>query len=139
MDNKILALAEKLKKLRDTKKEVEDEVKYISGEIETVTEELTSLMTENELPSFTYSGFTYSLSTRTFASPFAGDKESLYDALRENGYGGLITETVNANTLSSTVGELIEQNGDSLPDWLVGKVNTYEKISVRIAKSNKKS
>jgi len=139
MDNKILALAEKLKKLRDTKKEVEDEVKYISGEIETVTEELTSLMTENELPSFTYSGFTYSLSTRTFASPLAGDKESLYDALRENGYGGLITETVNANTLSSTVSELIEQNGDSLPDWLVGKVSTYEKISVRIAKSNKKS
>jgi len=62
----------------------------------------------------------------------------LYAALRENGYGGLITETVNANTLSSTVSELIEQNGEKLPGWLVGKVNTYDKVSVRIAKSTKK-
>jgi regulator of replication initiation timing len=139
MEKRILALADKLKLLRDTKSDVEEEVKYLNAEIEKVTGELTELMTENEMPSFTRSGFTYSLSTRTFASALAGDKETLYAALRENGYGGLITETVNSNTLSSTVSELIEQNGGSCPDWLVGKINTYDKVSVRIAKSAKKS
>lgn len=133
MEKQILELAEKLKTLRDTKKDVEEEVKYLNGEIEKVTDELTGLMTENELSSFTYSGFTYSLSTRTFASALAGDKESLYEALRENGYGGLITETVNSNTLSSTVSELIEENGGAYPDWLNGKISTYDKVSVRIA------
>jgi len=137
MEKQILTYAEKLKFLRDTKKAVEDEVKFLNGEIEEVTAELVDLMTESEMPSFTHSGFSYSLSTRTFASPFAGDKEALYEALRDNGYGGLITETVNANTLSSTVSELIEQNDGSCPDWLVGKVNTYDKVSVRIAKSRK--
>jgi hypothetical protein len=138
MDKSILDLAEKLKTLRNTKTNVEDEVKYLNGEIEKVMTDLSELMADNELPSFTHSGFTYSLATRTFASPLAGSKEALFDALRENGYGGLITETVNANTLSSTVSELIELNG-GVPDWLVGKVNTYDKVSVRIAKSTKKS
>ena len=135
----LLDLAQRLKTLRDTKADAEAEVKRLNGEIDNITLELTDLMTENEVPSFTHSGFTYSLTPRTFASPLAGDKEALYTALRENGYGGLITETVNANTLSSTVSELIEQNGDKLPDWLTGKVNTYDKVSVRIAKSTKKS
>ena len=139
MDKQILALAAKLKDLRDTKKDVEEEVKFLNGEIEKTMSELSELMTENELPSFTHSGFTYSLSTRSFASPLAGDKESLYAALRENGYGDIITETVNANTLSSTVNDLIEQNDDALPDWLAGKISTYDKTTVRIAKSTKKS
>jgi len=57
MEKQILALAERLKTLRDTKKDVEDEVKYLNGEIEKVTDELTNLMSEAELPSFTFSGF----------------------------------------------------------------------------------
>ena len=139
MEKQILALAERLKTLRDTKADVEAEVKFLNGELDKTTAELTDLMTEHELPSFTHSGFSYSLSTRTFASPFAGEKETLYAALRENGYGCLITETVNSNTLSSTVSELIEQNGDKLPAWLTGKVSIYDKVSVRIAKSTKKA
>ena len=139
MDKQILSLAAKLKDLRDTKKDVEEEVKFLNGEIEKVTGELSALMTDNELPSFTHSGFTYSLSTRTFASPLAGDKESLYAALRENGYGDIITETVNANTLSSTINDLIEQNDDALPDWLSGKISTYDKTTVRVAKATAKS
>ena len=139
MDKQILTLAERLKSLRNDKSSMEDEVKALNAQIEKVTGELTGLMSENELPSFTFSGFVYSLSSRTFASPLAGNKEALYEALRENGYGGLITETVNSNTLSSTVSELMENNGGLCPDWLDGKVSTYDKISVRIAKSTKKS
>ena len=138
MEKQILTLAQTLKTLRDTKSETESEVKNLNAEIEKITAELSGLMTENEMPSFTHSGFTFSLSTRTFASPLAGDKETLYAALRENGYADLITETVNSNTLSATVSGLIEENDDALPEWLEGKVSTYDKVSVRIAKSTKK-
>jgi flagellar basal body L-ring protein FlgH len=139
MEKQILDLAEDLKRLKDLKSEVETQEKDINADIDRVTANLTSLMSDNELPSFTHSGFTFSLSTRTFASALAGNKEALYEALRVNGYGDIITETVNANTLASTVGDLIEQNGDTLPGWLEGKVNTYGKVSVRISKSTKKS
>jgi flagellar basal body L-ring protein FlgH len=139
MDREILALAEELKRLKDLKTEVDAQSKDIGGNIERITSELTAKMTEAEMPSFVHSGFSFSLSTRTFASPMAGDKSALYEALRQNGYGDIITETVNANTLSSTVNDLIEQNNEELPEWLVGKINTYDKVSVRIAKSSKKT
>ena len=138
MDREILSLADELKRLKDLKAEVESQEKEINGDIEKVTSELTAKMTEAEMPSFVHSGFSFSLSTRTFASPLAGDKASLYEVLRQNGYGDIITETVNSNTLSSTVNDLIEQNNDELPDWLVGKISTYDKVSVRITKSTKK-
>jgi flagellar basal body L-ring protein FlgH len=139
MDREILALAEELKRQKDLKTEVDTQSKDIGGNIERITSELTAKMTEAEMPSFVHSGFSFSLSTRTFASPMAGDKSELYEALRQNGYGDIITETVNANTLSSTVNDLIEQNNEELPEWLVGKINTYDKVSVRIAKSSKKT
>ncbi|GHU76061.1 hypothetical protein FACS1894188_08010 [Clostridia bacterium] len=139
MDKEILTLSEELKRLKYLKTEIEAQEKDVNGDIERATRELTEKMTEAEMPSFVHSGFSFSLSTRTFASPIAGDKAALYEVLRQNGYGDIITETVNANTLSSTVNDLIEQNNDVLPNWLLGKVNTYDKVSVRITKSTKKS
>jgi hypothetical protein len=55
--------------------------------------------------------------------------------LRENGFGDLVYETVNANSLSSFVKEQISQNNDKLPDWLMGKVNIFEKTTVSVRKS----
>ena len=49
----LLDLAHRLKTLRDTKADAEAEVKRLNGEIDQATLELTDLMTENEMPSFT--------------------------------------------------------------------------------------
>jgi len=54
------------------------------------------------------------LTSRTFASPIAGQRAALFDALRAQGHGDLIVENVNPQTLSSFVRERIAENEDSL-------------------------
>lgn len=46
------------------------------------------------------------------------DKQLGFDWLRANGHGGLITETVNASTISAFAKELIEVDGMELPPEL---------------------
>jgi uncharacterized coiled-coil protein SlyX len=128
----ILALAEELTELRALKSNLDEELKFVNGKIEKVNTALVEAMTESEMPNFTHSGFQYALSTRNFASATDGDKDSLYAVLRDNGFDHLFT--VNAQTLTSTVRELMENNADTLPDWLDGKVSLYDKVSVRVTK-----
>ena len=59
----------------------------------------------------------------------------MFDALKKQGFGSLITETVNANSLSAFVREQIEENEDTLPEWLEDKVNVFEKVSVGVRKA----
>jgi hypothetical protein len=137
-DNRMFKLADELKKLRDRKTALEAEIKEINAAIDEADYALSELMTETETQNFTRSGVMFSLTTKTRASAMAGDKTSLFDALRSNGYGDLVYETVNANSLSSFVKEQMEENGDELPAWLEGKVNVFEKVTVSVRKSNKR-
>jgi hypothetical protein len=137
-DNRMFDLADELKNLRDRKTALEAEVKAINAAIDEADYALSELMAETETQNFTRSGVMFSLTTKTRASSMAGDKDSLFDALRSNGYGDLVYETVNANSLSSFVKEQMEENGDELPAWLEGKVNVFEKVTVSVRKSNKR-
>lgn len=56
-------------------------------------------------------------------------------ALKANGYGSLVTETVNANTLASFAKErMAETETGELPGWLAEVVSTFEKVSVGVRK-----
>jgi len=128
-------LADRLKELREAKKAVEEELKSINAEIDDVEYRLSELMISNETQNFTRAGTMFCLSTTTRASAAAGMKEELFDALRSKGFGELIYETVNANSLSAFVKEQIAENGDELPDWLKGLVNVFEKTTVTMRKA----
>ena len=130
-------LAEKLKALRDKKQDTEQKVKDITAELNAVEQELVAMMTETQ--NFTRAGTMFSLKNTTRASAKAGLKEELFSALRSEGYGDLIYETVNANSFSAFVNEQITENGEELPDWLNGLVNVYEQTKVSVRKSTKKS
>jgi hypothetical protein len=54
--------------------------------------------------------------------------------LKDNGYGSLVVETVNANTLASFVKEQKAANEDEVPAWLSDVVSVYEKVSVGVRK-----
>ena len=138
MDNeKMFELAEKLKSLRDEKSEAEAELKEINAQIDETDYRLSELMAESETQNFTRAGTMFCLTTKTRASAVAGSKEDLYAALREQGFGDLVYETVNANSLSSFVKEQIGENEDELPDWLDGLVNVFEKTTVGVRKASK--
>jgi hypothetical protein len=134
-NNEILWLAELYKMLREQKTESEEQLKELNAQIEQIVFKLSELMLESDMPGFKHDGSQFSLVTTTRASAIAGDKTELFNALRDNGFGDLVYETVNANSLSSFVREQIEANGDKLPDWLVGKVNVFEKTGVSLKKS----
>ena len=141
--DKMFELADELKRLRDLKSDLSDEVKNVTAQIDEVDYRLSELMAETETQNFTRAGTMFCLTTKTRASAIAGMKTELFDALKENGYGDLVYETVNANSLSSFVKEQIEENAgsscgsDTLPDWLTGLVNVFDKVTVGVRKAAK--
>lgn len=137
MELKMYELAEQLKQLREEKKYAEQRVKDINAEIDKTEYALVQLMAETETQNFTRAGTMFSLTTKTRASAMAGRKDELYSALKENEFGDLVYETVNANSLSAFVKEQIAENQDTIPAWLNGLVNVYEQTSVSVRKSTK--
>jgi len=128
-------LADRLKELRERKAELADETKANNAEIEQAEYDLSQLMAQTETQSFQRAGTLFYLTTKTYASADKEHKDELFDALRNEGYGSLITETVNANSLSAFVKEQMSENDDVLPDWLEGKVNVFDKVTVALRKS----
>ena len=128
-------LADRLKELRERKAELADETKANNAEIEQAEYDLSQLMAQTETQSFQRAGTLFYLTTKTYASADKEHKDELFDALRNEGYGSLITETVNANSLSAFVKEQMSENDDVLPDWLEGKVNVFDKVTVGLRKS----
>ena len=134
MDTYIFSLSDQLKELKDRKKELDAEIKNINAEIDRIDLELSDAMAEAECDKFSRNGNTFYLNTRLFASPASGHKDDMIFALKENGYGDIVTETVNANTLSSFVKEQKTLNADEVPAWLSEYINIHEKVSVGIRK-----
>lgn len=131
-------LAEQLKALREEKKEAEQRVKDISAALDDVEYRLATIMADTETQNFTRAGTMFSLTHKTRASATADRKDELYAALKAAGYGDLVYETVNANSLSAFVNEQITENCEALPEWLEGLVNVYEQTKVSVRKAVRK-
>lgn len=132
------ALAERFKTLRDEKKKAEQNVKDISAALEDVEGRLAAVMVDTETQNFTRAGTMFSLTHKTRASAMADRKDELYAALKSEGYGDLVYETVNANSLSAFVNEQITENDEALPEWLDGLVNVYDQTKVSVRKASRK-
>ena len=131
----LFALADQLRELKETKKFAEQELKEITEEIERVDAALAERMISTETQNFTRNGTMFCLTNATRASAAAGKKEDLFAALRAAGFGDLVYETVNANSLSAFVKEQTMENEDVLPGWLEGLVNVFEKTTVGVRKA----
>ena len=131
----LFALADQLRELKETKKFAEQELKEITEEIERVDAALAERMISTETQNFTRNDTMFCLTNATRASAAAGKKEELFAALRAAGFGDLVYETVNANSLSAFVKEQTMENEDVLPGWLEGLVNVFEKTTVGVRKA----
>ena len=135
MNTKLLELSDRLKEQRTQKSDLEREVKGINEEIDGVTTEMIDLMTTEELTSFNRNGTTFSLVTQEYPAPEPERKGELWEVMKKNGFEDLFT--INSQTLSATVKELIAANEGVLPEWLDGLIKIAEKNSIRVAKSKK--
>ena len=135
MTDEMFMLADKLKELKERKAELAEETKKNNAEIEETEYKLSMEMASSETQSFNRSGTLFYLCTKLCASAVKENKAELYEALKNEGYGSLITETVNANSLSAFVKEQMADNDDQIPDWLEGKVNVFDKVTVNLRKA----
>jgi len=135
MNTELLALSDKLKALRDEKSDIDKRSKEINAEIESITMQMIDLMTTEELTSFNRNGTTFSLVTTEYPSPEPERKGELWEAMKRNGFEDLFT--INSQTLSATVKELMANNEGLLPVWLEGLIKIAEKNSIRVARSKK--
>lgn len=133
--HQIFTLADELLALRSQKEALEERVKEINKQIDSVDYRLGELMTENKMRNFTRNGMMFILTTKTRASAVTDAKDDLYTELKARGYGDLVYETINANSLSAFVKEQIEQNDERLPDWLNGLVYVFDKVTVGVRKA----
>ena len=133
MNDKLLELSDRLKALKDRKAEIEKDLKDTNAEIDGVTAEMIELMTTDELESFNRNGTTFSMVTQVFPSPEPERKSDLWDVMKKNGFEDLFT--INSQTLSATLKELISENEGVIPEWLDGLIKITEKNSIRVTKS----
>lgn len=137
VQNLMFVLADKLKQKRDEKKEIESKLKELNTEIEAVEAQLFQLMLEEEIQSFQRSGYTFYMQVSPYPSVLPEIKEEFYNWLKENGYGSLIQETINHNSLRAWVKEILEENGDELPEELQPILKIFEKQTVGIRKAKR--
>ena len=133
--NDLFALADELRELKETKKCLEEELKAVGLELDRVDADLAQRMVDTETQNFTRNGTMFCLTNITRASAVAERKDELFEALRAEGYGDLVHESVNANSLSAFVKEQATENGDALPQWLNGLVTVFEKTTVGVRKA----
>ena len=133
MNSKLLELSDKLKELKDKKSEFESKVKDLNAEIDGVTVEMIEIMTTDELDSFNRNGTTFSLVTQEFPAPEPERKGDLWEAMKAKGFEDLFT--INSQTLTATLKELISENNGIIPEWLNGLIKIGEKNSIRVTKS----
>ena len=134
-NTQIFEMSDRLKNLLEEKKSLEASVKALGAEIADLDNQLSDAMAEAELDRFSRGGCTYYLKSRLFASPIAGRKDEMMQALKDHGCDTMVVETVNVNTLASYIKEQREATGEDVPAWLADYVNLYDKVSVGIRKS----
>lgn len=132
----LLVLADRLRRLREEKEQAEEALKRLEQRIREAEQLMVAQMLEEEMPSFSRGGKTFYLYTRTYASPVAGRREELHRWLKEHGYESLVYETVNANSLSACIREMLEEANELPPD-LKELVNVYEEHRIGIQKSRR--
>ena len=132
MNETLLKLADLYLQTREMKSELEARVKAASQEADSIEKEMIQLMTDNEIDSFKKNGILFSVVTREFQSANPERKDELYAQMKAKGYEHLFT--INTNTLSATVKELIAENDGNLPQWLEGLINQTEKQVIRVKK-----
>lgn len=84
------------------------------------------MMIEAETPKVSREGYGYSVTQKVKYTKAAGVDAELMEALRENGLGDIIRETVNAQTLQGAMSNLAEENDGELPEEFRTLIRVYE-------------
>jgi hypothetical protein len=103
--------------IRDFHETLSAAQKELAAQYRKATQEiLPDMFADHGVTSATVNSYRYSMIVKPRAAVRAGHKEEAFDWLRQHDYEDIITETVNANTLSALAKDLAEQ-GFELPAY----------------------
>lgn len=139
----IVRLADNFGAMEDRVAALEAELKEAKADRDAAMEALVDVMTEEEVPVISRNGFRYSLQEANRYQKLGADKLAeagvdFFEVLRNEGYGDLITETVNANTLHSAMKAYVAENGELSPE-LSQVVGVFERVKVTKKKETAKA
>lgn len=134
------ALVRRYKELREAEKAADAEKAAIKEEADALEGRLIEMFSDAGVPSISLDGKTIYLHRSTYAQRLPGiDTDDLKAALREAGAGDLIKESINANTLSAYVRELLDvDEAPGLPEPLVGVLELGERFAVRVVEAGRR-
>ena len=130
--------------LLDKKDQLVQDTKDNNAAIEKLKAEIAETMIDEDIPSQGYGDYVYSLQDKIKYSK-RGEAElqekglDFFEVLREQGFGDIIKETVNANTLQSTMKAVADENDGELPPELDEIVSSYEMTDISRRKSTNKA
>lgn len=120
------------------KNRLRDELKAVTAEWSDMARELPTALVDMGMPSMKLEvdGQAYTLFAKTTVRARAkdGDQVSLNHALEEHGYGDLIQERVNAQTLQALVNEY-SRSEEGIPSWLGSVVDTFDDTQLSARKA----
>lgn len=132
--SKVSELADLYAKAVQDKKQLEAQLEDVKKIASRYKEALVDAMLEEETTSIGRNGKKFTLVQKTKYSKRGGMDEALFEMLREQSMGDIITETVNANTLNAALHNVAAENGGELPEEWNGCVNSYEYTDIRMTK-----
>lgn len=135
----ILKLIDDYKELLDKKDELAEQTKSNNKLIEDARNELSQAMIDAEMPKVSRNGFLYSLQDKTKYNKKAGDSEEFFEFLEGEGLGDIIKRTVDARTLSSTIGAVVEENDGELPEEYEDYISVYQYYDISKRKETNKT
>lgn len=130
--------------LLDKKDQLVQDTKDNNAAIDKLKAEIAETMIDEDIPSQGYGDYVYSLQDKIKYSK-RGEAElqekglDFFEVLREQGFGDIIKETVNANTLQSTMKAVADENDGELPPELDEIVSSYEMTDISRRKSTNKA
>lgn len=130
--------------LLDKKDQLAQDTKDNNAAIDKLKAEIAETMIDEDIPSQGYGDYVYSLQDKVKYSK-RGEAElqekglDFFEVLREQGFGDIIKETVNANTLQSTMKAVADENDGELPPELDEIVSSYEMTDISRRKSTNKA
>ena len=130
--------------LLDKKDQLAQDTKDNNAAIDKLKAEIAETMIDEDIPSQGYGDYVYSLQDKIKYSK-RGEAElqekglDFFEVLREQGFGDIIKETVNANTLQSTMKAVADENDVELPPELDEIVSSYEMTDISRRKSTNKA
>lgn len=118
-------LAKKVNDLENRRMELEELVKDVKAQLRQAEADLFDRMEAEGLENARAEGYSFTRKDTPHYSCRADNQDDLYRALRKEGYGSLIRETVHAGTLNAFVREQVDSNGGAVPEFMDGLIDVY--------------